>query len=71
MSTRTMRRMRRGWQKVGYDGLYDRRRKRPSPKRGPVKELDKVLALYREKYSDFNVRHFREKLVEERGATRA
>ena len=65
VSTRTMRRMRRGWQKVGYDGLFDRRRKRPSPKRVPVKELEKVLALYREQYSDFNVRHFHEKLSED------
>ena len=46
VSTRTMRRMRRGWQKVGYDGLFDRRRKKPSPKRVPVKELEKVLTLY-------------------------
>jgi transposase len=67
VSTRTMRRMRRGWQKVGYDGLFDRRRKRPSPKRVPVKELEKVLALYREKYADFNVRHFHEKLSEDHG----
>jgi hypothetical protein len=43
---------------VGYDGLFDRRRKGPSPKRVPVEELEKILALYREKYSDFNVRHF-------------
>lgn len=67
VSVRTMRRMKREWKEVGYEGLYDRRRKRPSPKRVPVEELEKVLALYREKYSDFNVRHFREKLVEEHG----
>ena len=65
VSTRTMRRMRRGWKKVGYDVLFDRRRKSPSPKRVAVKELEKVLSLYREKYSDFNVRHFHEKLTEE------
>ena len=29
--------------------------------------LEKVLHLYREKYFDFNVRHFHEKLVEEHG----
>ena len=67
VSTRTMRRMRRGWQKVGYDGLFDRRLKRPSPKRVAVQELEKVLALYRERYSDFNVRHFHEKLSEDHG----
>jgi transposase len=67
VSTRTMRRMKRGWNKVGYDGLFDRRTKRPSPKRVPVKELEKVLALYRETYSDFNIRHFHEKLGEKHG----
>jgi transposase len=67
VSTRTMRRMRRGWKEVGYDGLFDRRRKQPSPKRVPVKELEHVLALYRDRYSDFNVRHFHEKLSEEHG----
>ena len=65
VSTRTMRRMKRNWKKAGFDGLYDHRWRRPSPKRVPVKELEQVLELYREKYSDFNVRHFHEKLAEE------
>ena len=65
VSTRTMRRMKRNWNKAGFDGLYDHRHHRPSPKRVPVKELEKVLELYREHYSDFNVRHFHEKLREE------
>ena len=65
VSTRTVRRMKRNWKKVGFDGLYDRRHQRPSPKRVPVKELEKVLELYRERYADFNVRHFHEKLREE------
>ena len=67
VSPRTIRRMKRNWQKAGFDGLYDHRWKRPSPKRVPVKELEQVLELYREKYSDFNVRHFHEKLREEHG----
>lgn len=65
VSTKTIRRRRREWQKMGFDGLYDRRWKRPSPKQVPVKELEKILD--REKYSDFNVRHFHEKLGEEHG----
>jgi hypothetical protein len=32
-----------------------------------VETIEKVLALYREKYFDFNVRHFHEKLREEHG----
>jgi len=67
VSTRTIRRMKRNWKRKGFDGLYDHRWKRPSPKRVPVKKLEKVLELYREKYSDFNVRHFHEKLREEHG----
>jgi hypothetical protein len=59
--------MKRNWKRAGFDGLYDHRHHRPSPKRVPVKTLDKVLELYRETYSDFNVRHFHEKLREEHG----
>jgi hypothetical protein len=54
------------YQKGGYDGLYDRRKRRPSPKRTALKIAEKVQ-LYREKYFDFNVRHFHEKLAEEHG----
>jgi hypothetical protein len=57
------------YQEYGYDGLYDHRKRRPSPKRIPMETVEKVLQLYREKYFDFNVRHFHEKLVEEHGLT--
>lgn len=67
VTPRTIRRMKRNWKKAGFDGLYDHRHHRPSPKRVPVKQLERVLELYREKYSDFNVRHFHEKLREEHG----
>src|SRR5437899_1581996 len=67
VSDRTMRRWRERYQEHGYDGLYDRRKRRPSPKRIPLKTAEEVLRLYREKYFDFNVRHFHEKLVEEHG----
>src|SRR5262249_20730994 len=48
-------------------GLYDHRKRQPSPKRLPLQTAEKVLQLYREKYFDFNVRHFHEKLTEEHG----
>jgi len=67
VTDRTMRRWRERYQEDGYSGLYDYRKKQPSPKRIPVETLEKVLGLYREKYFDFNVRHFHEKLVEEHG----
>lgn len=67
VTDRTMRRWRERYQEYGYDGLYDYRKKSPSPKRIPAETLEKVLRLYREQYFDFNVRHFHEKLVEEHG----
>jgi len=67
ISARQMGRWRKRWEEVGYDGLYDRRRGTPSPKRVPMETVAEVLRLYREKYEGFNVRHFHEKLVEEHG----
>jgi transposase len=67
ISDRSLRRWRKRYEEHGYDGLYDRRKGRPSPKKIAVKKLEEVLELYREKYFDFNVRHFHEKLVEEHG----
>lgn len=57
-SPRSIRRLRWRLEHEGYDGLFDRRRRRPSPKRAPVAEIQRVLALYRDRYQGFNVRHF-------------
>ena len=67
LSDRSMRRWRRRYEQHGYDGLVDRRRGRPSPKRVPVATVEEVLRLYQERYPDFNVRHFHEKRREEHG----
>lgn len=64
ISPRAMRRWRARYEEFGYDGLYDRRWKRPSPKRVPLETVAKVLRLYREHYSDCNVAHFVDKLHE-------
>src|SRR3984957_19751985 len=53
------------YEEGGFRGLFDRRRGKPSPKRVPVAVLERVLELYREKYFDFNLRHFHEKLASE------
>ena len=34
-----------------FRGLFDRRRGRPSPERVPVAVVERVLELYRERYS--------------------
>src|SRR5215831_16917330 len=64
-SDRHVRRIRERYQEVGYDGLFDRRRGQPSPKRVALAMVEEVLGLYREKYFDLNVRHFHEKLKAE------
>lgn len=66
-SPRSIRRLRWKLEHEGYDGLFDRRRQLPSPKRAPVAELQRVLALYRERYQGFNVRHFHQLARREHG----
>src|ERR1700692_3697913 len=65
ISDRHMRRWRERYEEFGYDGLFDRRRGQPSPKRVPLALVEQVLGLYRERYADLNVRHFHEKLGDE------
>jgi transposase len=65
ISGRQMRRIKRRYESYGYDGLFDRRKRTPSPRRVPLETAEKVLHLYREKYYDFNARHFNEKLLTE------
>jgi len=67
ISDRQMRRWRQRYEDFGYDGLFDRRRGKPSPKRVPLATVEQVLGLYREKYFDLNVQHFHEKLCEQHG----
>jgi len=67
LSARQLRRLYYRYKKYGYDGLYDRRTGQPSPRRVPLAVAEQVFALYREKYFDFSVRHFHEKLWEEHG----
>jgi hypothetical protein len=62
---RQMRRWYERYREFGYDGLFDRRLRRPSPKRVPVETVERVLGLYRDRYFDLNVRHFCEKLRQE------
>jgi len=57
-SERTVRRWRLRYQRWGYDGLWDRRRRTPSPRRAPLAEVERILRLYRERYVGFNGRHF-------------
>src|SRR6266568_561719 len=67
ISDRHMRRWRERYEREGYNGLMDRRRGKPSRRRVPLGVVEKVLALYREKYFDMSVQHFHEKLEAEHG----
>ncbi len=64
-SDRHLRRVRERYEQFGYESMFDKRRGQPSPKRVPFATVEKVLALYRDQYFDFNVRHFHEKLREQ------
>jgi hypothetical protein len=46
ISDRSMWRWRQRYQEHGYDGLWDRRRGKPSPKRVPLKIAEELLQLY-------------------------
>src|SRR5713226_8316735 len=65
ITPRHLRRVMERYRRSGFDGLLDRRKGRPSPKRVPWAVAEQVLCLYREKYFDFSVRHFHEKLRQE------
>lgn len=67
VSSRTMRRWKGRYEEHGYDGLFDRRTQRPSPKRAPFEEVQRILRLYREIYMGFNVKHFHEIACREYG----
>src|SRR4249920_657567 len=67
ITARGLRRLRRRMEQFGYQGLVDMRRGRPSPRRTPVAEIERILELYREKCSGFNARHFFQTVRREHG----
>ncbi len=67
ITVRGLRRVRQRMERFGYEGLVDKRRGRPSPRRTPVAEIERILTLYRETYAGFNVRHFFQTVRREHG----
>lgn len=67
MSVRTFQRWSDRYEAEGEAGLADRRLGRASPKRVPQEELERMLGLYRDKYSDFTAKHFHEHLRKRHG----
>jgi transposase len=66
---RTLRRWRLRYRLRGYDGLWDRRRQRPSPRCAPIAEVARIARLYRERYAGFNAAHFHEIAQRDHGVT--
>jgi transposase len=67
VSVRTFQRWSERFEEAGADGLADRRVGRRSPRRAPQAELERMLGLYKDKYSDFTVKHFHEQLEKRHG----
>jgi hypothetical protein len=63
VSGRHFRRLCDRYEEEGSEGLRDRRIGKVSPRRTPARELERMHELYRERYSDFTVKHFHEQLV--------
>jgi len=69
MHPRSVRRWRERYEQHGYHGLIDKRHQRPSQRRVPLAEVERIVRLYREQYAGFNVRHFHEIVRREHGVT--
>ncbi len=67
ITERTFRRWRDRLHDDGVEGLVDRRFGRVSGRRAAVAEIERMLGLYVERYSDFTVKHFHEQLVKRHG----
>ena len=67
VSERQFRRFRDRYEEDGEEGLRDRRLGKPSPKRVPAAERERMLKLYRETYRGWNVKHFHEHLTRDHG----
>ena len=66
-TARSIRRLRRRYEARGYDGLLDHRQGRPSPRKVPLGEVQRIVALYRQHYAGFNGRHFHQIAQREHG----
>jgi transposase len=71
VSERTFRRQRARSEEDGLCGLLDRRLGQVSPHRVPADEVERVLELYRTRYTGWTVKPFHERLVDKHGVTRS
>jgi transposase len=69
LTERQMRRLKRRFEERGYDGLVDQRAGIPRRKRIAPEVIEQLCTLKRERYPDFSVQHFWEKLGSEHDIT--
>src|SRR4249920_2718659 len=67
MSERHFRRLRGRFAADGAAGLLDRRLGKVSPHRIAADEVDRIVALYRDRYAGWTAKHFHERAVERHG----
>src|SRR5262245_1537161 len=67
MSDRQMRRLKREFERRGYEAVVDHRGRTARRQRIPLATLERACALKRERYPDFSVQHFWEKLTAAHG----
>ena len=67
VTERTFRRWRRRYGEEGEGRLVDRRLGKPSPKRVPEAEAERIGQLYRERYQGFTAKHFHEHALAKHG----
>lgn len=67
VTDRQMRRLKKRWEELGYDGLVDGRSGRPRRRRIALETIEELCRLRREHYMEFSVQHFWEKATEEHG----
>ena len=67
ISDRQMRRIKVRYERHGFDGLRDCRGSKPRRKSIPVRTIQRICRLKRERYADFSVKHFHEQITERHG----
>jgi len=71
ISDRTFRRLIPRYEEAGIAGLLDKRLNQASHRRAPLDEVLSVCELYKERYSDFNVKHFYKWYIRHHGGQRS
>jgi transposase len=67
ISVRTFLRKRERFDEEGFEGSYDLRLGKPSPKRASELHIEHITRLYADQYRGFNVKHFHEFAQREHG----